>query len=187
MTDEEFQRFVVQLREPFRTVALLCVSLGLRISECMALKWSDVDWLDAKLTVERGIVTGELESENARLAAAQWLLAPEILAVLQKWKTANTICSGNDWIFASRRSLAACRGPIPRAWRVFRDAAMAAGLGRLDAHMRHTYRSWLDAWALHSRAAKADAALDIRTTMNVYGDVVTDEMAQAHSEEWLRI
>jgi len=37
-------------------MALVCISFGLRISECLALKWSDVDWLNAKLTVERGIV-----------------------------------------------------------------------------------------------------------------------------------
>jgi integrase len=43
LTAEEFQRFVTQLREPFRAVAILCVSLGLRISECLVLKWSDVE------------------------------------------------------------------------------------------------------------------------------------------------
>jgi hypothetical protein len=32
------------------------------------------------------------------------------------------------------------------------------------------------------RAAETDAAQDIRTTMNLCGDVVTDEMAQAHSK-----
>ena len=53
---EEFQKFIDHLKEPFRTMALLCCCLGLRISECLALKWKDVDWIDGKLTVERGIV-----------------------------------------------------------------------------------------------------------------------------------
>jgi len=26
---------------------------------------------------------------------------------------------------------------------------------------------------------------DIRTTLNIYGDVVTDEMQQAHSRSWI--
>jgi hypothetical protein len=56
LTVAEFQKFIVQLGEPFRTMALLCVCFGLRISECLALRWSDVNWLDRKLTVERGIV-----------------------------------------------------------------------------------------------------------------------------------
>jgi integrase len=38
LTVEEFQKFVVELDEPFRTVALVCVCFGLRISECLALK-----------------------------------------------------------------------------------------------------------------------------------------------------
>ena len=37
-------------------MALVCVCFGLRISECLALRWSDVDWLNGMLRVERGIV-----------------------------------------------------------------------------------------------------------------------------------
>jgi integrase len=49
--------------------------------------------------------------------------------------------------------------------------------------MRHTYRSWLDAVgtpiAVQQRMMRHT---DIRTTMNVYGDVVTNEMAEAHAK-----
>jgi integrase len=56
LTVAELQRFIVHLDEPFRTMALLSICFGLRISECLALKWSDVDWLNSKLSVQRGIV-----------------------------------------------------------------------------------------------------------------------------------
>jgi integrase len=49
--------------------------------------------------------------------------------------------------------------------------------------MRHTFRSWLD--AVGSSLAVQQKLMrhsDIRTTMNVYGDIVTDEMAQAASK-----
>ena len=36
LTVEEFQKFVIHLEEPFRTIALVCVCFGLRISECLA-------------------------------------------------------------------------------------------------------------------------------------------------------
>src|SRR5205823_11446049 len=49
LTVEEFQRLAQHLGEPFLTIALLCVCFGLRISECLALKWSDVDWLNSRL------------------------------------------------------------------------------------------------------------------------------------------
>jgi hypothetical protein len=50
------QRFLCRLEDSFRTIALACVCFGLRISECLALKWFDVDWLSRKLNIERGIV-----------------------------------------------------------------------------------------------------------------------------------
>ena len=60
-------------------------------------------------------------------------------------------------------------------------AASAAGLGHLSTHaFRHTYRSWLDAVGTPVAVQqKMMRHTDIRTTMNVYGDVVTDEMSTA--------
>ena len=39
------RKLVEHLEDPFHTMALTCVCFGLRISECLALRWSDVDWL----------------------------------------------------------------------------------------------------------------------------------------------
>jgi integrase len=49
LTVEQFHRLVRNLREPFRTMALVCVCLGLRISELLALRWGDVDWFAGTL------------------------------------------------------------------------------------------------------------------------------------------
>ena len=49
--------------------------------------------------------------------------------------------------------------------------------------MRHTYRLWLDAVGTPiALQQKLMRHADIRTTMSTYGDVVTDEMAQAASK-----
>ena len=56
ITAEEFQTFSRWLSEPFRTIGFLCACLGLRISECLGLQWRDVDWLNGRLSVKRGIV-----------------------------------------------------------------------------------------------------------------------------------
>lgn len=58
---------------------------------------------------------------------------------------------------------------------------------RSDAHsggysgaFRHTYRSWLDAVGTAVAVPqKMMRHADIRTTFNVHGDVVTDEMSTA--------
>jgi integrase len=49
--------------------------------------------------------------------------------------------------------------------------------------MGHTCRSWLDAVGTSVAVQqKLMRHADIRTTMNTYGDVVKDEMQQAHSK-----
>lgn len=40
LTTEQFQALLAELHEPFATMALLCVCLGLRISEALALRWA---------------------------------------------------------------------------------------------------------------------------------------------------
>jgi integrase len=181
LTAEEFQQFVVQLREPFRTAAVLCVSLGLRISECLALKWSDVDWLNGALLVERGIVAGRVDETKTEGSRHALTLAPEILAVLRAWKMSTQFGGADDWIFASPTQLGRLPWSYPRTWRMFQDAAGAAGLGAFGTHtLRHSYRSWLDAVGTTIAVQqKLMRHADIRTTMNVYGTVVTDEMATA--------
>ena len=59
-----------------------------------------------------------------------------------------------------------------------------AGIGHLGTHaFRHTYRSWLDAVGTPIAVQqKLMRHSDVRTTMNIYGEVVTDEMGQAHSK-----
>jgi integrase len=71
-----------------------------------------------------------------------------------------------------------------QVWRSFLSAAAAANIGRLGTpRMRHTYRSWLDtAGTTVAVQQKLMRHGDLRTTMNVYGDVITNEMQEAHSK-----
>jgi len=181
LTVEEFQKFTQHLGEPFRTMALLCVCLGLRISECLALKWSDVDWLNGKLQVERGIVrqhVGEVKTAGSRKCLS---ISGELLEVLKAWKQSTQFPGDDDWMFASPTKLGRLPWSYPNVWLNFQKAAERAEIGKLATHtMRHTYRSWLDAvGAPIAVQQKLMRHADIRTTLNVYGDVVTDEMVQA--------
>jgi integrase len=62
-------------------------------------------------------------------------------------------------------------------------AAADSKVGDVSTHtMRNSYRAWLDAVGTPIAVQqKLMRHADIRTTMTVYGDVVTDEMAKAHA------
>jgi integrase len=184
LTVDEFQRFLCRLEEPFRTIALVCVCFGLRISECLALKWADVDWLNGKLSIERGIVKQRVDDLKAIYSGRKMSIDASMLAVLRAWRQATQFSGDEDWVFASPARLGRQPWSYDQVWRSFLSAAAAAGIGRLGTHsMRHTYRSWLDAAgttvAVQQKLMRHG---DIRTTMNVYGDVVTNEMQEAHSK-----
>jgi len=183
LTVEEFHTFVAVLSEPFRTIALVCVSFGLRISECLALKWLDIDWFGSKLSVRRGIVRQRVGEVKTIYSQRKMSIDAGMLGVLQTWRQRTQFATESDWVFASPTKLGRQPWSYDQVWRMFLRAATKSEIGKLGTHsMRHTYRSWLDAVGTPIAVQqKLMRHADIRTTMNVYGDVVTDEMAQAHS------
>ena len=184
LTVAEFQSFIRHLEQPFNLMALLCVSLGLRISEALALKWGDVDWLGAKLQVERGIVMQRVDITKTAESRKLMTVDAGLLELLKTWKQTTQFSSQDDWIFASPFKLGRLPWSYPWVWQVFQKAAMAAGIGKLATHtMRHTFRSWLDSVGTPVGVQqKLMRHADIRTTMNIYGDAATDDMNQAHGK-----
>lgn len=184
LTVDEFQRFLRGLEDPFRTISLVCVCFGLRISECMALRWSDVDWLTSKLSVQRGIVKQRVDDVKTIYSNQRMTIDAEMLDALKLWKQTTQFSANEDWMFASPAQLGRLPWSFDTVLRAFVKAGRDAGIGGLGTHsMRHTYRSWLDA-AGTSVAVQQKLMRhgDIRTTMNVYGGVVTNEMQEAHSK-----
>jgi integrase len=181
LTVEQFHALLAELHEPFATMALLCVCLGLRVSEALALRWGDVDWFGSKLSVCRGIVQQHVDDCKTEGSARTFALASDLLARLKAWKQASQFRDTDDWVFASPFNI----GRLPYSYTCTRQelvrASNAAGIGHISTHaFRHTYRSWLDAVgtpiAIQQKMMRHS---DIRTTMNIYGDVVTDEMSTA--------
>ena len=181
LTAEQFHALLRELQEPFGTMALLSVCLGLRFSETLALRWGDVDWLGSSLSIRRGIVNQIVGDVKTQGSAKTFHLAGELLERLKSWKQSSQFSGAEDWIFASPFKL----GRLPYSYTGTRQelerASKAAGIGHISSHaFRHTYRSWLDAVKTPIAVQqKMMRHTDIRTTMNIYGDVVTDEMSTA--------
>jgi integrase len=160
---------VSHLREPYNTIALLCVCFGLRISEALALKWTDIDWLNGTLRVERGIVQQVVDDVKTDDSRKTLTISDDLLGVLRGWKQATQFSGPEDWVFASPVQL----GRLPFSYSGVKQevqrAADAAGLGHLRTHsFRHTYRTWLDSVGtpvgVQQRLMRH---ADIRTTMNI--------------------
>ena len=146
LTAEQFHALLKELHEPFATMALLCVCLGLRISEALALRWADVDWLGSRLCVRRGIVEQVVADVKTEGSARTFNLTGELLERLKSWKQRSDFSGAEDWIFASPIKLGRLPYSYTGVWRELERAAKAAKIGHLGTHsFRHTHRSWLDA------------------------------------------
>jgi integrase len=181
---DQFRVLLSHIHEPFNTLALMCVCFGLRISEALALKWSDVDWLNGTLRVERGIVQQIVDDVKTDDSRKTLTIAADLLDVLKVWKQKTQFSAPGDWIFASPVQV----GRLPYSYtgvkQELQRAADVASLGHLRTHaFRHTYRTWLDSMGTPVGVQqKLMRHADIRTTMNIYGDAATPDMREAHGK-----
>lgn len=184
ITVEQFQALSAELHEPHRTIALVCICFGLRISETLALRWSDVDWLNGLLRVERGIVERNVDDTKTEESRKSLSIADELLDRLKGWKQATEFAADGDWIFASPVKLGRLPYSYTGVWRELDRASVAAGLGHLSTHtFRHSYRMWIDAIGTPVGVQqKLMRHSDIRTTMNIYGDAASEDMREAHNK-----
>jgi integrase len=186
LTVEQFQQLLEILGKDicWRTMLLLAVSFGLRISEVLGLKWKDVDWLGKTLRIERGVVKQIVDDVKSSHSARVMVCADELLEVLKRWKQTTQFSEAEDWMFASPVKLGRQPLSYTHVWESLDAAAKTAGIGHISSHtFRHTHRSWLDSVGtpvgVQQRLMRH---ADIRTTMNLYGDAATADMRQAHEK-----
>jgi integrase len=85
-----------------RTLAIVAISFGLRISECLGLRWADIDWLGQTLSIERGVVKQIVDDVKSAHSAKKMAIANELLELLHQWKRTSQFPA--RWIgFSPRR------------------------------------------------------------------------------------
>lgn len=181
LTEEEFRSILEKTKEPFRTLSLVTLCLGLRISETFGLRWSDVDWLDSTIMIQRSVVRGIVGCTKTEGSEKELELAPDVRDLLQSWRKESHFRDPEDFIFASPYSFGLKPWSYTATLTALKQAAKDADMGHISTHvLRHTFRSWLDAaGAKPTVQQKMMRHADIRTTMNIYGDVVTREEREA--------
>ena len=140
-------------------MALLCVCFGLRISEALSLRWSDVDWLDGKLRVERGIVCQIVDDVKSEESRKKLHIDSDLLDTLKLWKQTTQFSApgGLDFFFSGKAWQVAV--VYDQVWRVCQKARAKAGIGGLGTHsLRHLPFMAGRSGNSHCRATKAHAA-----------------------------
>jgi integrase len=97
----ELQLLLGKLFVRERTLALLDAATGLRVSELLALRWSDVDFENLELNVTRSIwhqVVGNCKTEaSAKPVPMDSYMAEDLL----RWRRQSDYKSDDDFVFAS--------------------------------------------------------------------------------------
>jgi integrase len=182
---DEFRSLMTQLSQKMRPIGIVCATTGLRISETLGLKWSDIHWQSMQMNVTRSVVDGIVGKCKTEASRKPVPLDEFTLLALLEWRKESCYAMEDDWVFASEK----VRGRMP-PWadtlldRHLQPAARRAGITKwVGFHtFRHTYSTLLQA---NENDVKVVQELmrhaNVTTTMNVYTQAITAKKRQAQS------
>lgn len=143
-------------------------SLGLRISEVLALRWTDIDFDKATISINRSFAAGEANATKTATSRQVLPLHETVAKVLSDWKTAKP--SVNGWVFGSERTGKPFDRDNARAEHL-KPAGERIGVKNLGFHsLRHSYRAIQKQLGLSLETQRAMMRhAKIATTVDVYG------------------
>ena len=101
---EQLRSLLEHLKEPGKTAVLLDILTGLRVSELLALKWSDVDFENLELHVTKSISLQRVGPCKTEASQKPVPLDPELAEALLMWRRRSAYPTDDDWVFASPAS-----------------------------------------------------------------------------------
>ena len=133
-----------------RILVLTCAATGLRSSELLALRWSDVLWEEAKIAITKRWSRGKDGPTKTPKSEGHVPLHPALAYHLTEWRAQTPYAKETDFVFPSLMA----EGRVPLSPAVFvadhlRPAARRAGVQVPDGHrfglhnMRHSLSHWL--------------------------------------------
>ncbi len=91
------------LGDMHRLLVLADAATGLRISEILALRWSDIDGQNSCIRVTRAYVYGRFGPPKSRASKRPVPLHPLLAALLQAWRNETPYARDEDLVFPSFR------------------------------------------------------------------------------------
>ena len=179
LSPEKFQEMVTLLREPYRTMVIVAMCTGMRVSEVLALRWEHIDFKAGAMLVQQGVVGGRIGKVKTEASNDYIPLDPEFAQILRDWKGDRS----RGLVFPSHVT-GGCyyAGIIQR--QILKPSGEKIGLSGIGWHVfRHTYRSLLDeTGAPIGVQQKLMRHSNVATTMNVYGSATLRAKQQANSK-----
>jgi len=179
LSPDQFRDVVKRLPENVNMIAVTMGCLGLRVSEALGLKWSDIDWELQTVTIRRSAYRGAIDETKTTSSKAKLPLHPVLAELLIVWRTKVQ----SEWVFANPSTDMPYQSPsMQQRW--VRPAGEAIGIKGLGFHsLRHSYRSWLDSAGIAPGVTKDLMRHSaISTTFNVYGRALSLEKREANSK-----
>jgi len=179
---EEVQALLVQLEEPYRTMVLVAICLGLRVSEIMGLRWGDFDWENQTVLVQRSVVHGRVGDTKTEYSRRPMPLDPALAGALWSWRERSMYPMESDWVFANSQGKPRWQESILEDH--LKPAATTAEIGKIGWHtFRHTYSTMLRSLGVDVKVQQELLRhADIQTTMNIYTQAVSDAKREANSK-----
>jgi integrase len=179
LSPEEFQELLTVLKEPHKTMVIVAMCTGMRVSEVLALRWEHIDFKAGALLVQQGVVNGRIGKVKTEASHDEIPLDPAFADVLLKVKGDRS----EGLVFPSHVT-GGCfyAGIIQR--NILKPKGEGIGIKGLGWHtLRHTYRSLLDeTGAPIGVQQKLMRHSNVATTMNVYGTASLKAKQQANSK-----
>lgn len=142
LAPSQIQDFLGQEHDPkYQMLFTLAIFTGARQGELLGLKWSDVDWKNRQICIQRTFNKGRFFPPKTKASRRRIDLAPKVLTEFRKWKLA---CPKNELDLVFPNEAGEPMNYSNMVQRHFLPGLKAANLPRIRFHdLRHTYASLL--------------------------------------------
>jgi integrase len=195
LTPKQTTDIIAALPLAEQTVTILVAATGLRISEALGLKWSDIDIAKQRIHIRRAWVKQKIGETKTKASRASVPCSPLLSSFLEAWQKETVYPKPDDWVFPCIRK----RGREPRradglVHGYLRPAAVLAGVPlpkgqRFGFHnLRHSLSSALvnsgtDIKTVQALLRHANAS----TTLGIYAHASEASKLLAQTEMMDRI
>ena len=162
----------------YKTLFTLAIFSGARQGELLGLKWSDVDWDNNQIHIQRTYNKKTWYEPKSKTSYRRIDLGPEVMKALKRWKLECPL-NDHDLMFPSKYNQPLNESCMVRKY--FKPSLKAAKLPVIRFHdLRHTYASLMIEQGENIKYIQTQLGHSSPTvTLNVYAHLLKDVNAAA--------